>query len=94
MKLAVVGATGLVGGEILKVLAERDFPLDELLIVASSKSVGKEIVYKGKTYKVIGMEEAIAAKPDIAIFSAGGATSLENAPKFAAVGTTDRKSVV
>ncbi len=88
MKLAVVGATGLVGGEILKVLAERDFPLDELLIVASSKSVGKEIVYKGKTYKVIGMEEAIAAKPDIAIFSAGGATSLENAPKFAAVGTT------
>ncbi len=88
MKLAVVGATGLVGGEILKVLAKRDFPLDELLIVASSKSVGKEIVYKGKTYKVIGMEEAIAAKPDIAIFSAGGATSLENAPKFAAVGTT------
>jgi len=88
MKLAVVGATGLVGGEILKVLAERDFPLDELLIVASSKSVGKEMAYRGKMYKVIGMEEAIDAKPDIAIFSAGGSTSLEYAPKFAAVGTT------
>ncbi|WPP52301.1 aspartate-semialdehyde dehydrogenase [Catalinimonas niigatensis] len=87
MKLAVVGATGLVGGEILKVLAERNFPLDELLLVASSRSAGKEMTFKGKTYKVIGMEEAIAAKPDIAIFSAGGSTSLEYAPKFAAVGT-------
>ncbi|MEK6480199.1 aspartate-semialdehyde dehydrogenase [Catalinimonas sp. 4WD22] len=88
MKLAVVGATGLVGGEILKVLAERNFPLDELLPVASAKSAGKEIIFKDKTYKVITMEEAIAAKPDIAIFSAGGSTSLEYAPKFAEVGTT------
>ncbi len=88
MKLAIVGATGLVGSEILKVLAERNFPLDELLLVASSRSAGKEITFKDKVYKVIGMEEAIAARPDIAIFSAGGATSLEYAPKFAAVGTT------
>lgn len=88
MKLAVVGATGLVGGEILKVLAERNFPLDELLPVASAKSAGKEIIFKDKAYKVITMEEAIAAKPDIAIFSAGGSTSLEYAPKFAEVGTT------
>ncbi|MDF9796191.1 aspartate-semialdehyde dehydrogenase [Catalinimonas alkaloidigena] len=88
MKLAVVGATGLVGSEILKVLAERNFPLDELLPVASAKSAGKEIIFKDKAYKVITMEEAIAAKPDIAIFSAGGSTSLEFAPKFAEVGTT------
>jgi len=88
MKLAVVGATGLVGSEILKVLAERNFPLDELLPVASARSAGKEISFKGKSYKVVGMEEAIAAKPDIAIFSAGGSTSLEYAPKFAEVGTT------
>jgi len=88
MKLAVVGATGLVGGEILKVLAERNFPLDELLVVASSRSVGKEVTYKDKTYQVISMEDAIAAKPDIAIFSAGGSTSLEYAPKFAEAGTT------
>lgn len=88
MKLAVVGATGLVGGEILKVLAERNFPLDELLVVASSRSVGKEVTYKDKTFQVISMEDAIAAKPDIAIFSAGGSTSLEYAPKFAEAGTT------
>lgn len=88
MKLAVVGATGLVGGEILKVLAERNFPLDELLLVASSRSVGKEMTFKDKSIKVISMEDAIAAKPDIAIFSAGGATSLEYAPKFAEAGTT------
>jgi aspartate-semialdehyde dehydrogenase len=88
MKLAVVGATGLVGGEILKVLAERNFPLDELLLVASSRSVGKEMTFKDKSIKVISMEDAIAAKPDIAIFSAGGATSLEYSPKFAEAGTT------
>lgn len=88
MKLAVVGATGLVGGEILKLLTERNFPLDELLVVASARSVGKEVTFKGKTYKVISMEDAIAAKPDIAIFSAGGSTSLEYAPKFAEAGTT------
>ena len=88
MKIAVVGATGLVGGEILKVLEERNFPLDELLVVASARSVGNEVTFKDKTYKVISMEDAIAAKPDIAIFSAGGSTSLEYAPKFAAAGTT------
>jgi aspartate-semialdehyde dehydrogenase len=70
------------------VLQERNFPIDELLLVASEKSVGKEISFKGKNHKVIGLEEAVAAKPNIAIFSAGGSTSLEWAPKFAAVGTT------
>lgn len=88
MKLAVVGATGLVGTEILEVLAERNFPLDELLVVASVRSVGKEVAYQGKSYKIISMDDAIAAKPDIAIFSAGGSTSLEYAPRFAEVGTT------
>lgn len=88
MKVAVVGATGLVGGEMIKVLEERNFPVTEFIPVASEKSVGKEVIYKGKSYKVIGMEAAIAAKPQIAIFSAGGNTSLEWAPKFAAVGTT------
>lgn len=88
MRLAVVGATGLVGQEILKVLQERDFQFDELLLVASAKSVGKEIEFKGKKYKVIGMDEAVRQAPDMAIFSAGGSTSLEWAPKFAAVGTT------
>ncbi|MCG2429782.1 aspartate-semialdehyde dehydrogenase [Aequorivita xiaoshiensis] len=88
MKLAVVGATGMVGEVMLKVLAERNFPLDELLLVASKRSIGKEITFKDKTYKVIGMEDALAAKPDIALFSAGGSTSLEWAPKFAKVGTT------
>ncbi len=88
MKVAVVGATGLVGSEILTVLEERNFPVEELLPVASARSVGKEITFKGKKYKVVSVEEAIAAQPDIAIFSAGGATSLELAPKFAAVGTT------
>jgi aspartate-semialdehyde dehydrogenase len=87
MKLAVVGATGLVGAEILNVLKERNFKYDELLLVASEKSAGKEIEYEGKKYKVITIEQAIAAKPDIAIFSAGGSTSLQNAPKFAEVGT-------
>jgi len=88
MKLALIGATGMVGEVMLKVLAERNFPIDELILVASEKSVGKEISFKGKNYKIIGLEAAVAAKPNIAIFSAGGGTSLEWAPKFAAVGTT------
>ena len=88
MKLAVVGATGLVGSEILKVLEERNFPVDELLPVASEKSVGKEVFFKGLAYKIISAEDAIAARPDVAIFSAGGSTSLALAPKFAEVGTT------
>jgi aspartate-semialdehyde dehydrogenase len=87
MKLAVVGATGLVGQEILKVLEERSFPFDELYLVASPKSVGQPITFKGKEYKIIGMEEAVKLVPDIAIFSAGGNTSLEWAPKFAEAGT-------
>lgn len=87
MKLAVVGATGLVGSEILEVLAEHNFPFDELLLVASERSVGKQIDYKGKPYTIIGLEEAVSLAPDAAIFSAGGSTSLEWAPKFAAVGT-------
>lgn len=88
MKVAVVGATGLVGTVMLKVLEERNFPLSELIPVASAKSAGKEIQFKGKSYKVVTVDEAIALKPDIALFSAGGSTSLEQAPKFAAVGTT------
>ncbi len=87
MKLAVVGATGLVGNEILEVLDERNFHYDELFLVASERSVGKQIEYKGKNYSVIGLAEAVAKKPDVAIFSAGGGTSLEWAPKFAEVGT-------
>lgn len=87
MKLAVVGATGLVGSEILEVLDEHNFPYDELLLVASERSVGKQIEYKGKKHTVIGLADAVAAKPEIAIFSAGGSTSLEWAPKFAEVGT-------
>ena len=88
MKIAVVGATGLVGGVMLNVLDERKFPADEILVVASERSVGKELSYKGQTLTVIGLQDAINAKPDIALFSAGGATSLEWAPKFAEVGTT------
>jgi aspartate-semialdehyde dehydrogenase len=88
MKIAVVGATGLVGGEILKVLAERNFPVTELIPVASERSVGKTIEFKGKAYKVHSVEDAIKAKPAIAIFSAGGSTSLALAPRFAEVGTT------
>ncbi|WP_422361265.1 aspartate-semialdehyde dehydrogenase [Reichenbachiella sp.] len=87
MKLAVVGATGLVGSEILEVLKERNFEYDELMLVASARSVGKVIEYRGEAHTVIGLEDAVAAKPDIAIFSAGGGTSLEWAPKFAEVGT-------
>ncbi len=88
MKVAVVGATGMVGQVMLKVLEERNFPVTELLPVASDRSVGKEISFRGKTYKIISMATAIAMKPQIALFSAGGNTSLEWAPKFAAVGTT------
>ncbi len=88
MKIAVVGATGLVGSKMIRVLSERNFPVTELIPVASERSVGKEVEFKGKKYKVVGMEAGIAAKPAIAIFSAGGATSFEWAPKFAAAGIT------
>jgi aspartate-semialdehyde dehydrogenase len=88
MKVAVVGATGLVGSKMLQVLAERNFPVTELLPVASEKSVGKEVMFKGKPYKVVSMTDAIAAKPAVAVFSAGGGTSLEWAPKFAEAGIT------
>ena len=88
MKVAVVGATGMVGEIMLKVLAERNFPVTELIPVASEKSVGKKIEFKGKKYKVVGLQTAVDMKADIALFSAGGETSLEWAPKFAAAGTT------
>ncbi|MDT0606379.1 aspartate-semialdehyde dehydrogenase [Croceitalea rosinachiae] len=88
MKVAVVGATGMVGEVMLKVLAERNFPITELLLVASERSVGKKLSYKGKAYTLVGLQTAVEAKPEIAIFSAGGGTSLEWAPKFAEVGTT------
>jgi len=87
MKIAIVGATGMVGQIMLKVLQEREFPLTELILVASEKSVGKEILFNGKPYPIVSMEHALAQKPDIALFSAGGATSLEWAPKFAELGT-------
>ena len=88
MKVAVVGATGLVGSKMLQVLAERNFPVTELVPVASERSVGKEVEFKGKKYKVVSMTDGIAAKPAVAIFSAGGSTSLEWAPKFAEAGIT------
>ena len=88
MKVAVVGATGLVGSKMLQVLAERNFPVTEIIPVASEKSVGKEITFKEKKYKVVSADDAIAAKPAIAIFSAGGGTSLALAPKFAEAGIT------
>lgn len=88
MRIAVVGATGLVGQKILEVLEERNFQISELYPVASERSVGKEIVFKGNKYKVISMKDAIELKPQIAIFSAGGDTSLKWAPEFAKVGTT------
>ena len=88
MKIAVVGATGLVGTKMLEVLEERGFPISELVPVASEKSVGKEIKFKGKTFKVHSMQQAISAKPQIALFSAGGNTSLEWAPQFASAGIT------
>lgn len=87
MKVAVVGATGLVGSVMLKVLAERNFPLTELIPVASPKSAGKQIQFKGKEFTVVTIEDALLMRPDIAIFSAGGSTSLEFAPKFAELGT-------
>lgn len=88
MRVAVVGATGMVGEVMLKVLAERKFPVTELYPVASERSIGKEIIFNGNPYKVIGLSQAVSLKPDVAIFSAGGQTSLEWAPKFAEVGTT------
>lgn len=88
MKVAVVGATGLVGTKMLQVLAERKFPVSELIPVASERSVGKEILFKGKAYKIVSMDDAIKLKPSVAIFSAGGSTSLEWAPKFAEAGIT------
>ena len=87
MKIAVVGATGLVGTVMLKLLAERNFPVTEIIPVASEKSVGKEINFRGKTYKVHSMQQAIEKKPHIALFSAGGNTSLQFAEAFASVGT-------
>jgi aspartate-semialdehyde dehydrogenase len=88
MKVAVVGATGLVGTKMLQVLAERDFPVTELIPVASERSVGKDVEFKGKKYRIVTAADAIAAKPDLALFSAGGNTSLEWAPQFAAAGIT------
>jgi aspartate-semialdehyde dehydrogenase len=88
MKVAVVGATGLVGSQMIKVLEERNFPVTEFIPVASAKSVGKELAFKGKNYKIVSMDDAIAMKPQVAIFSAGGSTSTEYAPKFAAAGIT------
>lgn len=88
MKVAVVGATGLVGTEMIKVLEERNFPVTEFIPVASERSVGKEVSYKGKPYKIVSMQDAINMKPAIALFSAGGSTSLEWAPKFAEAGIT------
>lgn len=88
MKVAVVGATGLVGTKMIQVLEQRNFPVTELIPVASEKSVGKEVSFKGKKYKVVGMQTAIDMKPNVALFSAGGSTSLEWAPKFAEAGIT------
>jgi aspartate-semialdehyde dehydrogenase len=88
MRIAVVGATGMVGEVMLQVLEERNFPITELMLVASEKSVGKKMTFKGNEYTVVGLQTAVESKPDIALFSAGGDTSLEWAPKFAATGTT------
>src|SRR3954463_13751645 len=88
MKVAVVGATGLVGSKMLQVLSERNFPVTELIPVASERSIGKEVEFKGKKYKIVSATDAIAAKPDVALFSAGGSTSLDLAPKFAEAGIT------
>ena len=88
MKVAVVGATGLVGTKMLQVLSERNFPVTELIPVASERSIGKEVEFKGKKYKIVSATDAIKAKPAVALFSAGGSTSLEWAPKFAAAGIT------
>lgn len=88
MKVAVVGATGLVGSKMLQVLAERNFPVDELIPVASEKSIGKQITFKNKQYSIVSAADAIAASPNVAIFSAGGSTSLQLAPQFASAGIT------
>lgn len=88
MKVAVVGATGMVGNVMLQVLKERNFPISELIPVASEKSVGKKVSFNGKDFSVVSLEQAVSMKPNIALFSAGGETSLEWAPKFAEVGTT------
>ncbi len=88
MRVAVVGATGLVGTKMLQVLAQRNFPVTELIPVASERSVGKEIEFQGRAFKVVSMETAIEMRPDVALFSAGGSTSTAFAPKFAEVGTT------
>ena len=88
MKIAVVGATGMVGTVMLKVLEERNLPVTELIPVASARSAGKKLTYKGNDYTVVTLEDAVEMKPDVALFSAGGDTSLEWAPKFAEVGTT------
>ena len=88
MRVAVVGATGMVGNVMLKVLAERNFPLTELIPVASERSVGKKVAYRGTDYTVVGLQTALDMQPDVALFSAGGETSLAWAPKFAAAGTT------
>ncbi len=88
MKVAVVGVTGLVGTVMCQVLEERKFPVSEFLAVASERSVGKQVIFKGRKYSVIGLETAVAAQPDLAIFSAGGSVSKEWAPRFAKVGTT------
>ncbi|CAA0201496.1 Aspartate-semialdehyde dehydrogenase [Tenacibaculum maritimum] len=88
MKVAVVGATGMVGKVMLQVLAARNFPVTELIPVASERSIGKKISFNGSDFAIVGLEEAVAMKPDIALFSAGGNTSLEWAPRFAKVGTT------
>lgn len=95
MKIAVVGATGMVGQVMLKVLEERNFPVTELIPVASEKSVGNKITFKGNEYTIVSMEDAIAMRPDVALFSAGGTTSLKYAPRFAEAGTTviDNSSV-
>lgn len=88
MKLAVVGATGMVGRIILKVLEERNFPMTELFLVASERSIGKEVTFKNRTFPIMGLQQAVDLKPDLALFSAGGETSLKWAPKFAENGTT------
>jgi len=88
MKVAVVGATGMVGGVMMEVLKERNFPISDFIPVASERSVGKKLMFKEQEYTIVGLQDAVNLKPDIAIFSAGGATSLEWAPKFAEVGTT------
>lgn len=87
MKVAIVGASGLVGQKMIQILEERNFPITTLIPVASARSVGKKIAFKGTDYTIVSMDDAIAAKPDIALFSAGGAVSLEYAPRFAEVGT-------